>query len=291
MGALDEPFPGATAVAAGYLTMWELRKNYERVFPGIYVPKGLSLNAVGWAKAAAHWAKGAGIIVGCSAAAMHKTPWIDAEWAVELARPGHTKPPGRIRTVRDTIAAHECCEVDGFRVTTPARTAFDIGRRLPRDQAIPIIDALCRATQLLPREIAAVAAEHAGMRGVRQLIAMVPLIDAGAQSIQESQTRLLLIDDGLPKPTTQLAVREPHTGFVAYIDMGWKQWHVGVEYDGGQHWTDPAQHAKDIDRLATLDTLGWRIIRVSASLLYRRPHIILDRIRDALHARGAPLDD
>ncbi|MFE9575642.1 DUF559 domain-containing protein [Nocardia sp. NPDC006044] len=68
--------------------------------------------------------------------------------------------------------------------------------------------------------------------------------------------------------------------------MGWKEWRVAVEYDGAHHWTDPTQRTKDIDRLATLESLGWRVVRVNATLLHHRPHVILDRVRAALRAHG-----
>lgn len=113
------------------------------------------------------------------------------------------------------------------------------------------------------------------------------LVDPGAESPPESLTRLSIIRSGLPAPETQVVVRDEAGGFVARLDMGWRQWRVGVEYDGAHHWTDPAQRTKDIDRSAILADLGWHIIHVSASLLYRRPHIFLDRIHSALTARGA----
>ena len=48
------------------------------------------------------------------------------------------------------------------------------------------------------------------------------------------------------------------------IDMGWPEWKVGVEYDGAQHWEDPAQHYGDIGRLEFFEGLGWRIVWVVA---------------------------
>ena len=77
--------------------------------------------------------------------------------------------------------------------------------------------------------------------------------------------------------------------FVGRIDMGWDEWLVGVEYDGTQHWTDPATRARDIDRQAELEALGWRIIRVSAGMLRYRPQTIVQRTRAALRAAGAPV--
>ncbi|WP_405163500.1 DUF559 domain-containing protein [Nocardia sp. NBC_01499] len=260
------------------------------MFPDVYLPKGCTLDAEGRARAAAHWAKGAGVLIGYSAAALHGTRWLDPDQPAELARAQHCKPPSGIHALRGIIEPSECCEVDGFRVTTPARTAFDLGRRLPRDQAIPILDALCAATGLDPLEVANLAREHPGARGVRRLSTALPLVDGGAESPQESHTRLLLIDNGLPRPTTQLVIRDTSAAFIARVDMGWQPWRVAVEYDGAHHWTDPAQRTKDIDRIATLESLGWRVIRVNATLLHHRPHTILDRVRTALHSQGWTID-
>ena len=69
--------------------------------------------------------------------------------------------------------------------------------------------------------------------------------------------------------------------------MGYEEFKVGVEYDGVQHWTDPAQRAYDIDRLAELLARGWLIIRVSADMLRYRPHVIVARTCAALQAKGA----
>jgi very-short-patch-repair endonuclease len=73
---------------------------------------------------------------------------------------------------------------------------------------------------------------------------------------------------------------------VGRIDMGWGDWKVGVEYDGGQHWTDPERRTRDIDRQAELEALGWRIIRVSADMLRYRPSTIVERTRAALRENG-----
>ncbi|MEV4237374.1 MULTISPECIES: DUF559 domain-containing protein [unclassified Nocardia] len=290
MGVLDEPFVGSWAVAAGLVTRWELRHNFVRVFPDVYVRKGCSLDARGRARAAAHWAKGDGVLIGCSAAAMHGTRWLDADQAAEIARRGHCRPPCGIRAVRSVIEPSECCEVDGFTVTTPARTAFDLGRRLPRERAVPILDALCAATGLEPGEVAVLASKHPGARFLNRLRTTLAVVDPGAESPPETHTRLLLIDDDLPRPATQLVIRNHYGEFVARVDLGWRKWQVAVEYDGAQHWTDPTQRTKDIDRIARIEALGWRVIRINATLLYDRPHVVLDRVRTALTTQGAQLN-
>ena len=99
---------------------------------------------------------------------------------------------------------------------------------------------------------------------------LATLADGGAESPKETELRLLLVRDGLPRPVTQVQVGKRR------IDMGWPEWKVGVEYDGAQHWTDPERHAEDIERLEYLAAQGWTIVRVSArQLRYDRAGIVM----------------
>jgi len=290
MGALDEPFVGTWAVAAGLVTRWALEHDFERIAPDVYVRRGHKMTATERAKAATHWTKGQGVLLGYSAAALHDCKWIDAHLPAEIALPQRYRPPSGIRAVQADIPAHERCYAGEYVVTTPARTALDLGRRLPRDQAIPILDALCQATKTTPQQILDCADEHQGQRGVKQVRAYVPLIDSGADSPPESHLRLLLLDDGLPRPTTQLPIRNEHGTRVALADMGWPEWRVALEYDGIHHFEDPHQRARDRDKANELQRLGWRLICVTADLLHRRPDQLLFWVQEALYANGAPID-
>ncbi|HEX2285765.1 MAG TPA: hypothetical protein VHI10_13235, partial [Mycobacterium sp.] len=133
------------------------------------------------------------------------------------------------------------------------------------------------------------AERHRGARGIVQLRKAISLSDTGAESPQETRTRLILTDAGLRPKRTQIDVFDRFGEHVGRIDMGWDDWLVGVEYDGAQHWTDPEVRTKDIDKQARYEALGWRIIRVSAGLLRYRPHVIVARVREALRAAGAPV--
>lgn len=115
------------------------------------------------------------------------------------------------------------------------------------------------------------------------------MVDGGAESPYETRTRLALVAGGLPRPRTQIEVRNVWGAVLARIDMGWDEWQVGVEFDGAQHWTDAAQRTRDIDRLADLEARGWTIVRVSADLLRYRPGVVVARTRRALRAAGCPI--
>jgi very-short-patch-repair endonuclease len=68
--------------------------------------------------------------------------------------------------------------------------------------------------------------------------------------------------------------------------MGWPEYKVGVEYDGEQHWTNPDDYAKDIERLEFLAAQGWIIVRVSSTQLGFNPAHVVERARRALVSRG-----
>lgn len=171
-------------------------------------------------------------------------------------------------------------------MTTPARTAFDLGRRGGLATAVVRLDALMRATDLKSSDVDGLVERHRRSPGVVQLRRALELADAGAESPQESRVRLLLVGAGLPTPQTQVEVYDRQGCFVARLDIAWPQWKVAVEYDGVQHWTDGRQRTRDIDRHAELEALGWRIVRVGADMLRNRPRVILERTRRALTAAG-----
>lgn len=176
----------------------------------------------------------------------------------------------------------------GMPVTTPARTAFDIGRRLSLTKGVQRIDALMNATDVKLSAIEAVIDKHPGARGLRQLRRTLELVDGGAESPYESLTRLLLIEAGFTQPETQIVVLDDWGRFVARIDMGWRKYLVGVDFEGAQHWTDPTQRNKDIERYWKLPKLGWNDIRLTSGILHNNPQEFLTRVGAALIARGCP---
>ena len=172
-------------------------------------------------------------------------------------------------------------------VTTPARTAFDLGRRLNLKDGVKRIDALMNATQLKVAEISQSSKAIRVCVGLAKLRKTLSLVDGGAESPYESLTRLMLVGAGLPRPQTQLPVLDEFGFVVAYLDMGWPEYRVGVEFDGAQHWTNARQRSRDVERRADLEALGWRIIHVSSDML-RTSAVLVGRVSAALEAAGCP---
>lgn len=276
-----EPFIGSAAVRRGEFTRRSLARECRPIYRDVYLHRDIEMTAQ--LKARAAWLATRMPLCGLSAAAVLGTKWLDPVAPAEVLRQDRHSQSGVLcRSYR--VAAAEICDVDGLPATTPARTAFDIGRGWRPDKSVPILDALLAATGIDVAAIAAVAESWPGVRGVKHLRSVLGLLDGGAESPQETRLRLILVRGGLPKPTTQIEFAHLRIR----VDLGWREWKVAVEYDGVQHWTDGRQRSWDIERIALLEAEGWSVMRVSAEML-TRPQVIVDRVRAKLRAAGCPI--
>ncbi|HEX7321612.1 MAG TPA: hypothetical protein VF299_01575 [Mycobacterium sp.] len=285
MRKLEWPFRAAEALKAGALTLRELRRFHTAVYPGVWVPRGIELTPPQRAWAAWLWSGRDGVVAGLSAAAVLGAKWIEPGTPAELIHANRREPP-LITVHSDLLLPGEAQTISGLPTTTPERTAFDLGRRLRLREDVQRIDALMNATDVKVVDIRKVMAGHPGARGVRQLAKTLNLVDGGAESPYESLTRLLLVQAGFPPPETQIAVYDEHGCLIARIDMGWREWLVGVDFEGAHHWTDPRQREWDVERYARLAELGWTDIRLTSRTLHRNPRVFLDRVSAALIAGG-----
>ena len=280
---MAEPFAGSEAVARGALSKSALRTQYTKLLRDVYVNRGTELTPQLRAQAGWLWSRRRGIIAGLSASAIHGAKWVDVAVPVEIIHTNRNPLPGlRVRSGR--IEEDEVTVVGGIPVTTPARTVLDLGCWYPTGQAVAAIDALVRATDLKAADVELLLQRYPGRRGIRQARTALGLVDAGAQSPKETWLRLLLMHAGLPRPQTQIVIDDEFGDAIAYLDMGWEEVKVAVEYDGDQHRSDRRQYSWDVRRLEMLERRGWIVIRVVAG---DQPADIIRRVRAAL-ARRAP---
>ena len=261
MGHGQQPFVGSEALAAGEISRHELRKYYRSIVPNVFLDKRVQPSLRQRTVAAWLWSHREAAIAGAAASAMHGAKWVDDNAPVELIWRNARAPQGVV-TRDELLLSDEFATLDGLYVTTPERTAFDIGRRGTIGRAVAGLDALAAATDFKVNDVLLLAGDHRHTRGLRQLNTALDLVDAGAQSPKESWLRLLLINAGFPKPRTQIPILGAD-GFPRYfLDMGWENIMLALEYDGDQHRTGRAQFAWDVERLEYVDEIGWTVIRV-----------------------------
>ncbi|WP_051468186.1 hypothetical protein [Actinomadura oligospora] len=181
------------------------------------------------------------------------------------------------------LPAEHVTSREDVRLTTFTRTALDCACWMPRLDAVAAVDQFLRAGVREP-ELRAMARGLPGYHGVRRLSEVLRLSDEGAASPGESWTRVLMIRAGFPRPRTQIPVPGPH-GERLYIDLGYEQWRVGLEYDGERHHTGRHARAHDDHRRRWLRSRGWEIIPVTRDVL-PRPGPYLEALLTALLDHG-----
>ncbi|MEV5573719.1 hypothetical protein AB0L06_27070 [Spirillospora sp. NPDC052269] len=211
------------------------------------------------------------------------------EWELDLILPPETAPPDAEPDPRwvPLPSGHMTTRGD-VRLTTLTRTALDCARWLPRLDAVAAVDQFLRAGVREP-EMRAMARDLPGYHGVRRLSEVLRLSDRGAASPGESRIRVLMIRAGFPRPRTQIPVPGPH-GERLYIDLGYEQWRVGIEYDGERHHTGRHARAHDDHRRRWLRSRGWQIIPVTKDVV-PRPGPYLEALLTALLDHGWQPDD
>jgi Protein of unknown function (DUF559) len=270
------------AIANKALTKAQLATRCRRLFPDVYLARDVGVDATVRAKAGWLWSGRRGVVAGFAAAALHGSKWADDTRVVELIHDNWRSPAG-IQTHGDRIEDDEIGLIAGIPVTSPARTALDVGRWYPTMTAVAGIDSLARAVDIKAADVELLAHRYSGRKGIERARRAMELFDAGAQSPKESWLRVVLIQAGLPRPQTQIPVLDEFGSAVAYLDMGWEDVKVAVEYDGEQHRTDRRQYIWDVRRLEMLERLGWIVVRVVAG---DRPAEVVGRVRASLARRN-----
>lgn len=152
--------------------------------------------------------------------------------------------------------------VGPVRVTTPLRTALDLGCHLHRKDALAALDQFMRHHEITREQLGRAAVRYFRRRGVIQLRQLIPLADARAESPRESWTRLAILDAGLPCPELQYWIEID--GVPTYrLDLAYPRLHVAIEYDGEDfHDRTDAQKRHDAERRRWLEEHGWTIVVV-----------------------------
>lgn len=276
---------GGEALAAGVVSRHGLRRWYTTLYRGVYIKKDVEPSLRDRAIGAWLATRRNGVVAGVAASALHGAPWVDPAEPIEVLGV-KSQPQEGLISRSEHIAADEITRVSGLPVTTRVRTAFDLGRHLERGDALARLDALMWNQRFQIDDVLALSQRYPRSRGTRQLRELLPLVDGGASSPRESKVRLLLLDAGFPRPETQIPVVRGVTP-VAWLDMGWREYQVAVEYDGDHHRKDRRQYVKDIARLRMLEALGWIVVRVIAE---DKPQDVIARVEAALAAHGCFVD-
>lgn len=217
-----------------------------------------------------HLAQDGTVVSHGSAAVLHGLPvWSGAVSRVHITRPrqggGRTRPTVERHT--SPLRRDEITAVDGWDVTTAARTVVDLARTRPLEQGVAAADKAL-ALGLEEVELLAALGRAHGWPGIGVARRALLLADARAESAGESVSRVRLAELGLAEPELQHEVTGPD-GFTARLDFAWPQLGVLGEFDGRVKYGRLLRAGQDPGEVVfaeklredMLRDLGWQVVR------------------------------
>jgi hypothetical protein len=287
---LGQIFVGSGAVRAGLLTKKSLRsKAWRRLFHDTYADSSLPhTHELRCVAAYTYFLPAGGAIAGRSAAQMLGFGLAVATDSVELlVRKGDDFGPVKgLKLHRGDLDDEEVRLIRGVRVTGASRTCWDLAQWLTATEAVVLIDRVLALGTVTRGDLEKYLAARQGQRGWRRMQRVLSLVDARAESPQESRLRARLVLAGLPPPEVQFRVFDEGR-FVARVDLAWPQWRIAVEYDGLWHVGSRGQMRHDRDRLNALFKAKWHVIHVTADSMRDRFDAIVAEVRSAIHERSS----
>ncbi|MDR2454302.1 MAG: hypothetical protein LBD51_07140 [Bifidobacteriaceae bacterium] len=136
-------------------------------------------------------------------------------------------------------------------------------------QAIQLGDALVARSQGIIGldEFAANLTSVPGGPGSQIAVKLFAWVRARTDSPRETFARLIVIDLGFPEPEVNPKVLVDGRSF--YLDGGWIEEKIDLEYHGRGHFDDPRVAEGDVYRRRALLSANWVVIEVTNSDLYR----------------------
>ncbi|MGY4710339.1 hypothetical protein ACXDF8_12410 [Mycolicibacterium sp. CBM1] len=178
--------------------------------------------------------------------------------------------------------------IAGRLATTPAWTAVEVARQLPRPRALATLDAALHSAWCTREQLVQAVAEQRGRRGIVTVRTLLNVADGRAESAMESETRLVMIDYGLPSPELQYEI-QGLDGQRWRVDFAWPDAKVAAEYDSVEWHAGRAEMLRDKSRFAGIQEAGWTVIPIVGRDVRMKPGRLADRIASHL-ATNPPAD-
>lgn len=199
-------------------------------------------------------------------------------WGMDLSIVHGTRVDGRagrreagVVQHRGLLLAHDVVEQHGVRFTTATKTLLDLTTLLSTEQALVVANDLAHRGLVDREELevrySASTSEGGMSQWPRSLTTrtVLALIDPAVESVGESRVAYLCHAQGLPRPRTQVRVRDQAGRVVARVDFAWPEHGLFLEFDGRVKYADDPdalwreKRREDLVRELT----GWRCIRLT----------------------------
>jgi very-short-patch-repair endonuclease len=206
---------------------------------------------------------------------------------IQRSHPGPRSDDCLVRHV-GVLGPEDRTTVRGLPVTGLARTMVDCACVLHEREGLVIADAALRLGAD-PARVERALRARAGCRGVVRARRVLALADVRAESAGETLARWEMLRAGLPAPDLQVPVRTRRCW--RYLDLGWPDRRVGLEFDGRVKYTGEVGPGgvealiAEKARQEELEEEGWTVLRASWRDVHVDGAALALRVRRALARR------
>lgn len=213
-----------------------------------------------------------------SAAVLHELPLPPrlATVRVEYTRAGSSGGRrGSVGFLHKAPLAGDVVTIDGMPTTSLWRTAADLSRTWPKEDALALVDAALRRGLEPGQLLTAVNARPC--RGNATARWVVRFADPRSESYYESLVRLRMHEQSLPAPLLQHPIADRHGELLGVTDFAWPDLGVLGEFDGAVKYGElraPGQTPEQVlmrekRREERICQQGWWFARFTASDCHR----------------------
>lgn len=200
----------------------------------------------------------------------------DPDGRLHVLDPGVRLRPSPNLMVHQRIGA-PLAKVGGRLVTAPAWTAIELARTLRRGRALAVLDAALRSKTCTRDDLLEVVAEQKGRRGIVAVRELAELADPLPESPMESETRLVFIDGGLPKPELQHRFIDLY-GKEWRGDFYWREANLVGEFDSEEFHANRLAFKRDRKKAARLQELGLTVMPIVVDDVRKTPFELVARV-------------
>jgi hypothetical protein len=261
---------------------------WEDLSYGVYRIVGAAPSAQQRAMAAVLGGGTDAVLSHTSAAALLALPGFSIE-PVVITVPRRRRAIAGVRIEQSLcVPPHHCRIVDSIPSTSIARTLFDLCGDVNAHRAERALDtALARKRVTIPalwRVLDDLAVQ--GRKGV--VLLRLLLTERGGRYVPpESELEQRFIDllrgAGLPQPSRQVDLGDADR-WLGRFDFVWRESRVVVEVDGAAFHDGHIDRARDTERAASLEALGWTVFRFRWSEVVDDPAAVLTALQPVFGA-------
>lgn len=199
------------------------------------------------------------------------------------------------RQHRGHLPDDDTVEVNGVRVTKPARAALEMCMIAGVEHSLVAVNGLFRAKQMTIDDFRAEVQAHEAWPHTLRANVVLRLADDRTESVGEDRFLYLAFRQGLPRPESQFECFDADGTLLGRVDFAWPEKRVFLEFDGdikyklyrreGESLDDFIMREKKRQEKICLLT-GWTCIRVTWADL-AQPVLLANRIRNVFASQRA----